>query len=109
MSRAALGAILVACARPLVIPFVAAFAAAINVAEDAFGFVSGVLTHDAAAPLSPSGALASSRLFLTPPSRGSRLGRIILTDLADDDFAVERKGLQDDVEAAAVFVREREA
>ena len=35
--------------------------------------------------------------------------RLVVRDLAADDFAVEREGLQDDVEAVAVLVREREA
>jgi len=58
-------------------------------------------------------AIADGRLSLLPGLflaflRCRRLGGILLGDLAADDFAVEREGLQDDVEAAAVLVWERE-
>src|SRR5258707_853924 len=52
--------------------------------------------------------MAAARRFLTPAWLGRRLGGVILADLAADDFAVEREGLQDDVEAAAVLMREHE-
>ena len=39
----------------------------------------------------------------------SCFGWLIVGDLAADDLAVERQGLQHDVEALAVFVRKREA
>ena len=93
MSRTTLGTIVVARARPLVIPFMPALAAAVVVAEEPFGLVRrNVRVHDAAL-LSPAGGLASPRLLLTTACRRCRLGPIFLADLAADDFAIKREGL----------------